>query len=175
MSYAQRYIDVKQGAIGPPLSREVLRIEKLTWTASFSFPSHPFPSFHLPTQHLPLPPIIPSSHDFITKFKLDGINLPFLFYNISFTLFSFSSASCWIFLLFLPWLPFHFYLLSPNKHVFLEYIKIEFLFRTDARCSQTYAKKKFPIFEFFQFHKIFILNFWDRDFSIWHRHFRKKL
>ena len=65
------------------------------------------PSIHLPTL-LPTPhptpppllslPLTPSSRNFITKFKLVGINRHFLFY-IFFTLFTFTSTSYWIYLL----------------------------------------------------------------------------
>ena len=42
--------------------------------------------------------------NFITKFKFGGINNPFLFYHISFTLFTFPCTSCLILLLLLDWL-----------------------------------------------------------------------
>ena len=51
------------------------------------------------------PTITLSSCDFNTKLKFGGINRLFFFSYISFTLFTIPSASCWIFLLFLHWLP----------------------------------------------------------------------
>ena len=82
---------------------EVLGIEQLARTASFSFPSHSL--FFLsypppPNPGLPLPPSFPSKLLFsITKFKFVGIKRPFLFpYNyISFPLFTFPRTTCLIF------------------------------------------------------------------------------
>ena len=75
--------------------------------ASFPLPTLPplFPS--LP--YLPFSlSFTPSFRDFITKSKFGGINRPFLFAYISFPPFTFPSASNWIFLQFLNWLPHHF-------------------------------------------------------------------
>ena len=86
---------------------------------SFSFLSHPFPSSHvLPTFFLSL---TSSSRDFITKFKFGGMNRSFPFSYISFPLFTFPSASCWIFLLFLGWFPWHFHRLSPNNNIIVNF------------------------------------------------------
>ena len=88
---------LKVGNAGPPMSREVLGIQKLAWTASLSFSCHPLPSLSLPslptltpTPSLPSP--TSSSRDFIEKFKLVWIKRPFLFSYISFTLFDSSPA-----------------------------------------------------------------------------------
>ena len=91
--------------ISAPLSSDVLVKEKLAWTVSFPFPSHPFPTSFPPLinptlpsslpYQTPQPPptsLTPSSRDFITKFKFGGFNRPFLSSYIFFPLFTFPSA-----------------------------------------------------------------------------------
>ena len=86
---------IRQLVLGGPRNWE------LAWTASFSFPSNPFHNYSLPSlpyfTHPPLH-LTPSSRDFITKCNCR--NKPsFSLLLISFTLFTFPNASCWIFLL----------------------------------------------------------------------------
>ena len=85
-------------------------------------PRQPFPLL-LPPYHTPYPTppfLFPHSH-LLHKFKFVKINYLFLCYNISFSLFTFPSASRWIYLLFLDWLPCHLYRLSPyNNNMVIE-------------------------------------------------------
>ena len=102
-------------------SREVLEIENLlgsqtslfpltpslTTLSSPSLPYHPNLPPTPPLHHFPFPShllLVISSQN-----AIGGINHPFLCSFISFTLFTFPSASYWMFLLLLHWLPCHFY------------------------------------------------------------------
>ena len=93
----------------PPLPPTISFLHSLPYTPIY-LPYNPPYLTHLSTPSHPLL-VIP-----LTKFKFGGMNHLFLFSFISFTLFTFHSASCWIFL---PWLPCNFYRLYPNKQLII--------------------------------------------------------
>ena len=76
-------------------------IDKNSYSSPSLLTTLTFPPFFPFPSHLLL--VISSQN------AIGGINRPFLLFYISFTLFTFPSASCWILFLLLHWLPCYFY------------------------------------------------------------------